>query len=289
MSERVRAGYFVRGEPLPEELDPRYDVVVVPWRSLWQPEDVETLTGYQSAGIAVHVHVPFCYIHPTHAPDAHRTIRAILDAHDGWLLGDTGQRVCEPWHMIDPRSATVRRDLLSVHLGLLADAQWAPDGLFLDFLWDRVSWREEFRSWPQEQRMKLDLGYRRGLYRLATGLKFRLRKAGLGLDLYGNGWHRCTALDGIVYEHFPCGHPGGGSDLAMTLWGEYGKATWEMFRKPPMLLPTGGDNVSDNIPEFRVVEAVGFANSYCPGAVVFDNEGAVFRAIGDLAGNTARG
>ena len=280
----VRAGYFVRGEELPEQLDPRYDVVVVPWRTLWQAEDAETVRGYQAAGIAVHVHVPFSYIHPTHTPNAHRTVRAVLDAHDGWLLGAGGERVGPEWKLIDPRSPRVRRDLLSIHVGLLNDAQWAPDGLFLDFLWDTVAWQSDFAPWSHEQRETLDNEYRRALYQLATGLMFRLRKAGSSMVVYGNGGHRCTALDGIVYEGFPHtkqedGHRG----LDVALWGEYGKATWEMFHEPPMLLPTGGDHVAYNIPAFRVIEAVGFAASYCPGAIVFDNGGLVFRAIGDLA------
>lgn len=284
MSNTVRAGYFVRGEPLPEELDPRYDVIVVPWRSLWQNEDVSTLRGYQRAGIAVHVHVPFCYIHPTHAPDAHCAIRAVLDEHDGWLLGAEGQLVSEPWHLIDPRSAVVRRELLRVHMDLLRDAQWSPDGLFLDFLLDRVAWRHEFDGMPHEQKVELNQQCKLGLYRFATGFKFQTRKAGLGLDLYGNGWHRCAALDGIAYEEFPRtsledDHRG----LDIALWGQYGKTTWELFRRPPMLLPAGGENIADNIPLFRVIEAVAFANSYCPGAVVFDNEGAVFEAIACLA------
>jgi hypothetical protein len=280
---RVRTGYFARGEHLPAELDPRYDVIVVPWRTLWDADATATVEGYQDAGIAVHVHTPFCYTNPAHTTPVHLQIQAVLGAHDGWLLGADGQRVGDTFKFIDPRSATVRSNLLTVHMGVLDDAGWVPDGLFLDFLWDSVSWMDEFRAWTPERRAALDEEYRSALCRLATGLTFRLRRAGYATTLYGNGWHRCTVLDGTVLENFPLTkQEDGRRDLDIALNGHYGQATWERFREPPMILPTGGENVAYGIPRYRVVEAVAFAASYCPGAIVFDNDGTVFDAIRDL-------
>jgi len=284
----MRTGYFVRGEEPPTELDPRFEVVVVQWRHLWEPDAIPTLTGYQDAGMRVYVHVPFCYIHPEAAPDAHAAIRAVLDATDGWLLGADGDRVGDESSVkyIDPRGAATRRGLLDVHLDLLKKAGWEPDGLFLDFLWDSVAWKPEFAAWPVPQRAALDVEYRKGMNQLASGLVFQTRKAGMDdLTFYGNGWHRCTVLDGIALEAFPLTKQENGvRDLNVALNGYYGQATWGLFEYEPMILPAGGTNVAYDLPKFRVVEAVAFASAFCPHAIVFDNSGFVFDVKGKLAG-----
>jgi hypothetical protein len=260
-------------------------VVVVQWHHLWEPTAVAILQGYQAAGIEVYVHTPFSYIHPDHDTPAHVAIRAVLDETGGWLKGPNGLVGDESGvKFIDPRDGKTRRGLLGVHVGLLENAGWEPDGLFLDWLWDSVAWKPDFAAWPEAERKALDNDYRMGLYRLALGLVFKARRAGMETAFYGNGWHRCTVLDGTVREAFPfTNQEGGRRDLDVALNGYYGKATWELFRSPPMILPAGGTNVAYNIPRFRVVEAVGFAAAFCPGAVVFDNSGFVFDVAGKLA------
>lgn len=282
---RVRTGYFVRGENVPAQLEHPFDVVVVPWRSLTHEPWGQACQALQDAGHEVHVHTPFSYINPSNQNARVEAIMAVLGDPrngEGWLRDAHGELVGPGWKLIDPRATHIRRRLVKVHMDLITGANWVPDGLFLDFIWDRVAWFAEFN---EHDEMFLDDEYRVGMYRFATGLKFALRRAGLPAKLYANGWHRCAIMDGTVCENFPLTkQEGGHRGLDVALWGYYGKATWERFEYPPLLLPVGGENIGYDIPKFRIVEAVAFANSYCPGAVVFDNAGNVFRAIEDLSG-----
>lgn len=284
----MRTAYFVRGEAAPETLDPRYDVVVVQWQSLWN-DTVDTLLSYQNAGIAVHVHVPICYTNPDYDTAAHRAIRAVLDEHDAWLLGLDGERVCNPddIYFIDPRKRRTVSALVDVHRRRFQEAAWIPDGLFLDMIWDRVSWRQEFAGMAQGDRDVLDTAYRCGMYRLAIGLKFQLRKLGFVTAFYGNGNHRCTICDGTVYENFPHSQQVAGvRNLNVALTGPYGQDTWRLFEHGPMLMPTNDDPTKHpgyDIPPFRVVEAVGFATAFCPeDTIVVDNSGYVFDVMARL-------
>ena len=282
----VGAGYFVRGEDPPAELDPRYDVVCVQWQSLWKSDWLDTILGYQDADIEVYVHTPFAYINPSYNDVGQRAIIAVLDETGGWLIGPDGERVIDPsgCSLIDPSNPKVYRGLSRAHVGLITNADWLPDGLFLDFIWDRVAWNPAFAGLDGQAKAVLDEQYRKGMYRFATSLKFEMGKAGIRMPICCNGWHRCTVLQSTALESFPLSHPGGHSDLAECLDGYYGKATWGLFDDPPMILPTGGTNVAYGIPKFRVVEAVAFASAFCPHAIVFDNSGFVFDVKGKLAG-----
>ena len=295
----VRAGYFVRGEEPPQGLDPRYDVVVLQWRQLWTPEATEVVQSYKATGIEVHVHVPFAYLNPANDTTAHQAIRAILDEEDGWLKGADGVRVgdCGDKFLIDPRRYRVRRPLLKAHMDVLDDAAWKPDGLFLDFVWDEVAWKDEFRPWSASDRALLNAQYKTGMYQFVAGLRFALQKAGHPfMDVYGNGWHRCTACDGPVVENFPfTKQVDGERNLDIALNGYYGQDTWFKFNAPPMFMPSNEDENGQaqgepgyNVPPKRVVQAVGFANSFAQedkwasDPVVFDNSGYIFDVIGRL-------
>ncbi len=278
----MRTGYFMRADAPPETLDPRFDVVVMPWRTLWQDEWSDAAYSYQTAGIKVFVHVPWSYINPEATTPAHERIKAELDAHDGWLLGPEGQRVPQErsWRLIDPRSHRLRRQLLKAHLQTLHDTQFEPDGLFLDFLWDRVAWNHEFDGLDRAAKAELDDTYRDGMYAFTTGLVFQMRKAHIEAQVYVNGWHTCTVADGAVLEGFPLHKKENGErGLHVELMGEYGKRAWGAFREAPMLMPAGGTNTVYNLPPFRVVEAVAFAHTYCPDAIVFDNSGLIFDVL----------
>ena len=294
MSE-IRTGYFVRGEHVPASLDAPFDVVEVPWRSLLKPEWADASIALQEAGHEVHVHIPWCYLNPNIHTPQHDEIYALLNEHNGagWLRDIHGEKVgpgYAEWRMIDPRDVGLRRKLVKAHVRMFEEAAWKPDGVMLDFLWDQVAWCADFGLDPGDV-AEFDSVYREGIYALATGTVFGLKKKGLTAKVFGNGWHRCYVLDGTVLENFPMTkqdktihpvYPYRGLDVA--LWGYYGKDTWGpgTFALPPQILPADGDRIAYNIPKERVIEAVAFAHAYCPGAVVFDNAGTVFRAIEDI-------
>ena len=293
---RVRTGYFVRGEHVPAHLEYPFDVVVVPWRALGKAEWIEASPSLQEAGHEVHVHIPWCYLNPNISSPQHDVIHALLNERNGagWLRDKNGDRVgpsYAEWRMIDPRDPQLRRRIARAHVRIIESSGWTPDGFMLDFLWDRVAWFADFGLDPEDVG-EFDENYRHGIYSMATGIQFGLKKIGNRAPVYGNGWHRCYVLDGTVLENFPLtkrdkaihpAYPYRGLDVA--LWGYYGKDTWGpgTFSEPPQILPAGGELIGYNIPKERVVEAVAFAHAYCPGAVVFDNEGNVFRAIEDLS------
>lgn len=286
MSE-IRTGYFVRGEDVPFHLEHPFDVVVVPWRGLSKSEWIAASVALQEAGHEVHLHIPVSYLNPGISTPLHDEIHELLDEHNGagWLRDKHGDRVGPPhadWKLIDYRDHALRRRIVKAHVRMIQDADWRPDGIMLDFLWDEVAWFADFGLAPEDV-AEFDCDYRDGIYALATGVKFRLRKAGSTAKLFGNGWHRCLTLDGTVLENFPLTkHEHGHRGLDVALWGYYGKETWACFDQPPQILPADGDNIAYNIPKERVIEAVAFAHAYCPGAVVFDNDGTVFRAIEDI-------
>ncbi len=156
---RVRTGYFVRGEEVPVALEHDFDVVVVPWRSLTDPESASACQALQYASHEVYVHTPFSYLNPLTQSSQHDLLRSVIDDHDAWLRDVNGDLVGPDWKLIDPRNARARRKLATAHKNLVMDVSWVPDGLFLDFLWDRVAWFAEFDE-PY-----LDGEYQSGVYR----------------------------------------------------------------------------------------------------------------------------
>jgi len=289
---RVKTGYFCRGEDVPASLDYAFDIVVVPWRSLIDEADakVDSCIALQAAGHAVYVHTPVSYKNPDGGTSMQLVIADIvgdttngagwLRDKDGYLRGQAG------WKLLDPRPKAIRESLVVAHIGFYNDAAWTPDGVFLDFVWDEVEWLCNWGTNPDTVNA-FNEEVRVATYQLATAIA-----AGLSDKvIYGNGWHSCTALDATVHEGFPkmkLDDTLGGADnrgTDVSLWGDYGKTNWEQFKYPPMLtLQYGesGSNIGYGIPAENVVEAVAFAASYCPNAVVIDNDGNVFQAIADL-------
>ena len=294
---RVHTAYFLRGEDIPSSLDHAFDVVVVPWRSLIDASGtkIDSCKALQAAGHDICVHVPISYLEHTGGTSMHDSLRTITgDTTNGagWLRDKDGYlHGTAAWKYIDPRPKAIRDSLIAAHVAFFDDADYVPEGLFLDFIWDEIEWACD-QGGDQDSTDAFNLAYRTAMYALAAGIKDGLT----GKVMYGNGWHRCTTLDAICYESFPQtkmdtvwgGADHRGSDVA--LWGYYGKDTWTLFDKPPMLLTTDSTpEAGYNIPAERIVETVSFAYSYCPRAVVVDNEGNVFQAIADLEGLSITG
>ena len=259
----MRAGYFVRGEAPPQELDPRFDVVVLPWRTFGEPEWQATAATYQEAGMKVYVHIPTVYLNPDLSTPQHDVIREILDDGNGWLLGYAPEGMDAPrvgegvWQLIDQSMPQLRRKLIKAHIEMIRPDPhgFKADGLMLDFLHDTVTWRHEFVGMSREDKEAVDATWRHGLYQFASGLQFHLGREGLDMTVYGNGWHRATVLDGTVYENFPrTKKEDGRRDMDVALNGLYGAVTWRLFREPPMILPADGRLIAYDLPKFRVVE-----------------------------------
>ena len=287
--ERLKTCYFVRGEDVPSVLDYAFDIVVVPWRSLIDASDakVDSCKALQAAGHDVYVHTPVSYKNPDGGTSMQLVIAGIVgDTTNGagWLRDKDGYlRGQADWKLLDPRPQAIRDSLITAHIGFYNDATWTPDGVFLDFIWDEVEWLCNWGTNPDTVNA-FNEEVRVATYLLAEGIA-----AGLSDKvIYGNGWHSCTALDATVHEGFPTmklddvmgGADNRGTDV--SLWGDYGKTNWELFRYPPMLTLQGGTNIGYDIPAENVIEAVAFIEAYCPGAVVVDNNGNVFRAREDL-------
>jgi hypothetical protein len=282
----MHGGYFVRNEELPDALNPRYSIAVVPWRNLWGA-DTDTLIGYQNMGIEVFPHTAFSYINPANTDSPpHERIINVVNSLSGWLRDPDGNLVGPKkpngefkWCFLDPRVPGLAKALTAIHMDVLKDAEWTPNGIFLDFLRDSLSWMHEFDGLTPEEKATLDETYRDAIYRFAVRFCSGLWKNEIRIPVYGNGLHSCRILAGIAYEHFPRTHnerPGGPKNMHIALTGPYGQDNWRLFRNPPMFFPADARDHAYDAPPTRIVEMVAFAHAFCHEAILFDNTGYVF-------------
>jgi len=301
LPDRVKPGYFFRAQEPPLDIDGRYKVICVQWRTMQDPAAMDWCIARQREGALILLHVPVIYISWTSQAEPQVRIREAVEANNAWFRNAEGEVVVSdtpnPQAMIDFRHQNVVRDLVDVHCGLLVGHaphfRLIPDGLFLDYLPDKgINWW--LGKWNGVKLEEFELtSYIEDLYFFVASFRFNLAKRSgrvwtkERVSVFGNGTHRCPACDGICYENFPNsfhdGSPQRLRGLDVIRGGPYGLRE-NPFRLPPLIIPCGpaGSQTGDNITDDDVVQAVNFADSMCPGATVFDNGGHIFTVMEDL-------
>ena len=278
---KVTAGYFMRGEDPPIDIDPRYEWVCVRNATIKVPDRVQWCKDRQAEGMKVMLHLAICYADPSYGGEPHDQVHALLGNH-GFLLDDKNKRVPNgtPWKLIDMRETEpYGKQLALILANYLTKYEFVPDGLFLDFMWERVEWKTH-TDIDDDWKSGMDLFMSRFNYWLAWkgGVNWQNCK------LFLNGFHVNVSADGIAYENFPNILWGSDHSVDRTIFGERGVVETSAFFKdnPTLILMKGGNNVAYDIPESVVEESVDLAYEFCTnGAVIFDNSGYVFDILDD--------